>query len=339
MDYQYTRLDTNKTGNGNLSPWSKWKFLHFSNLSYCVFSGILFAFQYLVKNIEWLDENLQKYHDSYILFDFPGQVELYTHDQDVATLCEHLEKDLSFRVRHLIFVNYFQLSQLVCVHLVDSYVLCDIARFISASLLSLNGMYRLSLPHLNVISKVDLLPQYGQPCLHFSTLISLIIFFLKLVIPLSSLANVTDADSIKDLLKPFEQEEGNTPSSSSISTSPSTDAIVFPPALPFKNAPRYARLNERLIVMVEDYALVGFHFLTIKEPTTFASLLAAADKSNGYVFSNKAALHSQRSLFAITDNDDDDVEENSSWRTSFNAEELYAFFTHSLFLFDISFSL
>jgi hypothetical protein len=35
-------------------------------------------------------------------------------------------------------------------------------RYISALLLSLSTMLHLELPHVNVLSKVDLVPQYGQ---------------------------------------------------------------------------------------------------------------------------------------------------------------------------------
>ena len=144
---------------------------------------------------------------------------------------------------------------------------------------------------------------------------SLVIYYTSLVIPLSSLANVTDAQPIKDLLKPFYQED---------SSASSTDEITFAPVLPFKNAPRYARLTESIIEMVEDYALVGFHFLTVKEPTTFASLLSAADKANGYVFSSVAALRSQKSVFAVpSDEDEENDEEDDSWRNAVDTDELF----------------
>jgi hypothetical protein len=39
---------------------------------------------------------------------------------------------------------------------------CFACRYISALLLSLSTMLHLELPHVNVLSKVDLVPQYGQ---------------------------------------------------------------------------------------------------------------------------------------------------------------------------------
>ena len=151
-----------------------------------------------------------------------------------------------------------------------------------------------------------------QPCFFFP-LCTIIDSPVYSVVPLSSLANVTDSEPIKDLLKPFTDD-----------TTLDSTSDIFAPVLPFKHAPRYARLTERVIEMVEDYALVDFHFLTIKEPSTFASLLAAADKANGYVFSTQAALHSQRSLFAVPSADEEDeMEEDDSWRAGVDTDSLF----------------
>ena len=41
--------------------------------------GLLYCMEYLEKNIDWLKAKLDGLKDHYILFDCPGQVELYTH--------------------------------------------------------------------------------------------------------------------------------------------------------------------------------------------------------------------------------------------------------------------
>lgn len=46
-------------------------------------------------------------------------------------------------------------------HLVDSHLCADPGKYLSAVLLSLTTMLHLGLPHVNVLSKVDLLPTYG----------------------------------------------------------------------------------------------------------------------------------------------------------------------------------
>ncbi len=46
-------------------------------------------------------------------------------------------------------------------HLVDSHYCSDAGKFISVLLTSLVAMLQLGLPHVNVLSKVDLIEQYG----------------------------------------------------------------------------------------------------------------------------------------------------------------------------------
>ena len=52
--------------------------------------------------------------------------------------------------------------QLVAVHLVDSHYCSDPGKFISVLLTSLSTMVQLELPHINVLSKVDIMEQYGK---------------------------------------------------------------------------------------------------------------------------------------------------------------------------------
>lgn len=52
--------------------------------------------------------------------------------------------------------------QLVVVHLVDAHYITDPAKYISVLLLSLRSMLQLDLPHINVLSKIDLLRDYGE---------------------------------------------------------------------------------------------------------------------------------------------------------------------------------
>ena len=52
--------------------------------------------------------------------------------------------------------------QLVAVHLVDSHYCSDPGKFISVLLTSLSTMVQLELPHINILSKVDLMEQYGK---------------------------------------------------------------------------------------------------------------------------------------------------------------------------------
>mgnify|MGYP001796173307 CR=1 FL=1 len=119
------------------------------NLSLGPNGGLMYCMEYLDKNKEWLIAELNKFSaDTYLLFDFPGQVELYTHHDAVRSIIASLTSQLDYR--------------LVAVHLVDSHYCSDAAKFISVLLTSLSTMLKIEMPHLNVLSKVDLLEQYGK---------------------------------------------------------------------------------------------------------------------------------------------------------------------------------
>ncbi|KAJ8290181.1 hypothetical protein GJAV_G00009660 [Gymnothorax javanicus] len=109
--------------------------------------GLLYCMEYLEANLDWLRTKLQPYADSYVLFDCPGQVELYTHQNSVKNIFAQLSL-WNFR--------------LTAVHLVDSHYCVDPAKFISVLCTSLSTMLNVELPHVNVLSKMDLIEQYGK---------------------------------------------------------------------------------------------------------------------------------------------------------------------------------
>lgn len=109
--------------------------------------GLLYCMEYLQANMAWLENKLKKHRDCYFLFDCPGQVELYTHQSSVKNIFTQLGK-WNFR--------------LTAVHLVDSHYCTDPAKFISVLCTSLSTMLHVELPHVNVLSKMDIIEQYGK---------------------------------------------------------------------------------------------------------------------------------------------------------------------------------
>ena len=47
-------------------------------------------------------------------------------------------------------------------HLCDAHYVTDASKYVSVLMLSLRAMLHLELPHINVLSKVDLITQYGD---------------------------------------------------------------------------------------------------------------------------------------------------------------------------------
>ncbi len=103
--------------------------------------------EYLEANLDWLKAKLDAHKGKLILFDCPGQAELYTHHNSMQKIVAQLQQ-WHFRV--------------AAVHLVDAHHCCDASKFIAILLLSLSTMMHLELPHVNILSKIDLIQSYGQ---------------------------------------------------------------------------------------------------------------------------------------------------------------------------------
>lgn len=106
--------------------------------------GLLYSMEYLVDNLDWFSDELDTFaEDDYLLLDCPGQIELYTHVPVFKRIAQCLrERDWN----------------VVVVYCVDSTFVSDAAKFIAGNLTALSAMVQLELPHVNVLTKVDLLP-------------------------------------------------------------------------------------------------------------------------------------------------------------------------------------
>ena len=60
--------------------------------------GVLYALEELEHNSEWLEEGLKELGEDYVLFDCPGQVELFTHHSSLRNIFFRIQK-LGYRVR------------------------------------------------------------------------------------------------------------------------------------------------------------------------------------------------------------------------------------------------
>jgi len=108
--------------------------------------GLVFCMEFLLENMDWFEEQIGgqdgALDDDYYLIDCPGQIELYTHMKVMKRFVDILQT-WNFRM---------------CgVFLVDSHFMVDGATFLSGSMAALSVMVNLELPHVNVLSKMDLL--------------------------------------------------------------------------------------------------------------------------------------------------------------------------------------
>ncbi|KAM8977426.1 GPN-loop GTPase 2 [Pelodytes ibericus] len=184
--------------------------------------ALLYCMEYLQGNLDWLRAKLQSLRGTYFLFDCPGQVELYTHH---PALPEILRRIGEWGLR------------LCAVHLVDSHYCTDPAKFISVLCTSLSTMLHIELPHINILSKMDLIEQYGRLAFNLD--------YYTEVMDLSYLVDHLTSD-------PF-----------------------------FR---RHRRLHEKLAEVIQDYGLVSFIPLSIKDDQSLQRVLSSADKATGFCF-------------------------------------------------------
>jgi GPN-loop GTPase len=115
-------------------------------------SALLYCMEHLEDSLdEWLGEELAGFtDDDYILFDCPGQVELYSHVSAFRTLADWLA---AHNVRA------------AAVYCLDVQFVGEPAKFVAGCLAALGAMVQLELPHVNVLTKVDLLDRPAKQAL------------------------------------------------------------------------------------------------------------------------------------------------------------------------------
>jgi len=115
--------------------------------------GLIYCMEYLLNNLSWLQEQMEPQGcdgnmEDYWIVDCPGQIELYTHVPIMRAILDRMANQWGFTP-----------GCMVSVFCVDSTFMCDAQKLISGQLLALSAMIALELPHINVLTKGDLLPE------------------------------------------------------------------------------------------------------------------------------------------------------------------------------------
>ncbi|KAF4721701.1 GPN-loop GTPase 3, partial [Perkinsus olseni] len=97
----------------------------------------------LEEGLDWLEEEISQFNDDeYFMLDCPGQIELYSHIPVMKDLVDFLTNRLDMR--------------LCGVYCLDVMFISDTPKFISGALSALSVMINIDLPHVNVLTKCDL---------------------------------------------------------------------------------------------------------------------------------------------------------------------------------------
>eukprot|EP00040_Diaphanoeca_grandis_P023423 m.127362 g.127362 ORF g.127362 m.127362 type:complete len:272 (+) comp29267_c0_seq4:267-1082(+) len=186
--------------------------------------GLIFCVEYIAQNLSWLKDEIDKLDPtSYLIIDCPGQVELFIHNEAMRKITEKMVDEWGIK--------------LCAVNLIDSMQCNDASRYISALAVSLSMMLQLELPHVNVLSKIDLLETLGE--LPFS------LEFYSEVMDTSYLTQVLADDPV---------------------------------------TAKFGQLTSAIASCVQDFGLVQFKPMSIKDAESVFAVSTLIDRATGYIF-------------------------------------------------------
>ncbi|KAJ3392977.1 ATP binding protein [Lobulomyces angularis] len=115
-----------------------------TELQYGPNGALIYCLEYLLENLDWLEDELGNFDDDYLIIDCPGQIELYTHFPIMRKFVDFLQK----------------LGYMVCgVYLLDSQFIQDTTKFFAGTMSAMSAMIQLEIPHINVLTKMDLVSE------------------------------------------------------------------------------------------------------------------------------------------------------------------------------------
>ncbi|RYP17875.1 hypothetical protein DL765_004273 [Monosporascus sp. GIB2] len=107
--------------------------------------GLIYCLEFLMENLDFLTEALEPLTEEYlIVVDMPGQIELYTHVPILPALVRFLTRSGALDVR------------LCAAYLLEATFVVDRAKFFAGTLSAMSAMVMLEIPHINILSKMDL---------------------------------------------------------------------------------------------------------------------------------------------------------------------------------------
>lgn len=106
--------------------------------------GLIYCFEFLLENLDFLTDKMETVTEEYlIIIDMPGQIELYTHVPILPALVRHL-------TRGSLNIN------LCAAYLLESTFIIDQPKFFAGTMSAMSAMLMLEVPHVNILSKMDL---------------------------------------------------------------------------------------------------------------------------------------------------------------------------------------
>ncbi|KAL9010278.1 MAG: hypothetical protein Q9173_004776 [Seirophora scorigena] len=199
--------------------------------------GLIYCFDFLLENLDFLTQALEALSEEYlIIIDLPGQIELYTHIPVVPTLVNHLTRFGSLNV------------SLCAAYLLESTFVIDRSKFFAGTLSAMSAMIMLEIPHVNILSKMDL---------------------VKGSVPKRQLKRFLDPDAslMEDNNNPNEDLPGGADPAN-------TESVM--------GGGSFKKLNRAVARLIDDFSMVSFLQLDVQDEDSVAGVLSHIDDAIQY---------------------------------------------------------
>lgn len=202
--------------------------------------GLIYCFEYLLENLDFLTEPLEPVSEEYlIIIDMPGQIELYTHIPILPTLTRHLTQGT-------LNIN------LCAAYLLEATFIVDRAKFFAGTLSAMSAMLMLGIPHVNILSKMDLVK------------------------------GMVARKDLKRFLQPDADLLDDDPATQ-IQFSEEDDGEADPSATKSVLAGKsFQKLNETVARLIDDFGLVSFLQLDVQDEDSLGGVLSYIDDAIQY---------------------------------------------------------
>lgn len=195
--------------------------------------------RFLLENLDFLSEAIEPLSEEYlIIIDMPGQIELYTHIPVVPALVQHLTRSGALHVN------------LCAAYLLESTFVIDRAKFFAGTLSAMSAMIMLELPHVNIMSKMDL---------------------VKGSLRKKDLNRFIDPDS--SLLD--DDQSGNQASAARNEADPTTTEEIM-------GRGSFNKLNKAVARLIDDFSMVSFLQLNVQDEDSVGAILSYIDDAIQY---------------------------------------------------------
>ena len=198
--------------------------------------------RFLLENLDFLTEAIEPLTEEYlIIIDMPGQIELYTHIPIVPTLVKHLTRTGALNVN------------LCATYLLESTFVVDRAKFFAGTLSAMSAMIMLEVPHVNVLSKMDLVK------------------------------GTVSRQDLKRFIDPDTSLLDDDPADTSAAVASARDTRADPlTAKPLMAGGSFKRLNRAVAQLIDDFSMVSFLQLDAQDEDSVAAVLSYIDDAIQY---------------------------------------------------------